>query len=132
MATRPWVTPAQVKDYTEYKEVVSRNDIKLAIDISRAEQYVITYTNNKFDLVVDGVPEPLPDPVKTAIILLAESYAYNAIESTRKRKSETFDDYSYTDESNSVSISSLGLEPLLDSYKKIVSRNGITMNLRIL
>lgn len=132
MATRPWITPKDVTDYTEYAEVKARAEAKLNVDISRAEQYVITYTNNTFDTVTDGVEETLPEPVKTALILLAESYAYNAIEATRRKKSESFDDYSYTEQSNTVEISSLGLEVLLDEYKKKEAKNGVVMKLRIL
>lgn len=133
MATRPWITPKDVTDYTEYAEVKARAEAKLNVDISRAEQYIITYTNNKFNgTASDGTAEPLPEPVKTALILLAESYAYNAIEATRRKKSESFDDYSYTEQSNTVEISSLGLEVLLDEYKKKEAKNGVVMKLRIL
>lgn len=130
MAARPWIIPKDVKDYTDFAEVLTRSDEKLKVDISRAEQYVITYTNNKFNTVTEGVEETLPESVKTALILLAESYAYNSIEATRRKKSETFDDYSYTDESNTVAISSLGLEALLDEHKKAASKNGVVMKLR--
>jgi len=133
MATRPWITPKDVTDYTEYAEVKARAEAKLNVDISRAEQYIITYTNNKFNgTASDGTAEPLPEPVKTATIILAESYAYNAIEATRRKKSESFDDYSYTAESNAVEISSLGLEPLLDEYKIVKSKSEIVMKLRAL
>lgn len=43
MAVRPWVTPQEVRDYTEIKSVQERNDTRIAVDISRAEQYVISY-----------------------------------------------------------------------------------------
>lgn len=128
MAARPWITPKDITDYTEYAEVKTRSEPKLKVDISRAEQYVITYTNNTFN----GVEEQLPESVKTALILLAESYAYNAIEATRRKKSESFDDYSYTDETNTVGISSLCLEPLLDEYKIVKSKSEIIMKLRAL
>ena len=51
MAVRPWVTPQEVRDYTEIKSVQERNDTRIAVDISRAEQYVISYTNNAFIIV---------------------------------------------------------------------------------
>lgn len=37
MPARPWITPEQVREYSETPEVVSRTDAKLAVDISRAE-----------------------------------------------------------------------------------------------
>ena len=49
MAERPWATPEEVKEYTDYPSVKKRDDAKLKIDITRAEQYVISYTNNKFE-----------------------------------------------------------------------------------
>ena len=44
MAERPWATPAEVKAYTEYPSVSSRDNNKLTVDITRAEQYVISFT----------------------------------------------------------------------------------------
>lgn len=49
MAERPWVTPEELKEYTEFEEVKNRADSKLKIDISRAESWVIDYCNNRFD-----------------------------------------------------------------------------------
>ena len=46
---RPWVTPEEVRDYSEFESVQKRTDKKLAIDISRAEQYVIDYTHTRFE-----------------------------------------------------------------------------------
>lgn len=47
MPARPWITPEQVREYSETPEVVARTDTKLTVDISRAEQYILTYTHNK-------------------------------------------------------------------------------------
>ena len=95
MAERPWVTPEELKEYTEFEEVKNRADSKLKIDISRAESWVIDYCNNRFD-DPEKYPE-IPENVKTAVLLIAEAYAHNAVEQTKVRlKSETFDDYSYT------------------------------------
>ena len=47
--SRPWVTPKDVKDYTEQEDVKNRPDEKLAFDITRAEQKIISITNNRFD-----------------------------------------------------------------------------------
>ena len=125
MAARPWVTPQEVKDYSDIKEVQERSDLRLAVDISRAEQYVISYTHNHFYECSE-----IPRSVKTAVILLAEAYGYNAVISTKGIKSETFDDYSYTAENSSISVKDLGVDALLDDYVKIKPKNGVTMRLR--
>ena len=112
MATRPWVTPAEVRAYSDRVDVQARSDARLAVDISRAEQYVITFTHNDF---LDSTEYPtVPEAVKTAVILLAEAYAYNAVVSSKELKSETYDDYSYTAERSAVSVESLDLAALLD------------------
>lgn len=128
MAKRPWVKPQEVKDYTEFQEVKDRDDKKLTVDIARAEHWVINYCNNRFD--DEKYPE-IPEPVKTAVILLAEAYAHNAVEVTRARlKSETFDDYSYTAESAVLSVKDLDVASLLDDYTIAQPQNGVTMRLR--
>lgn len=135
MATRPWVTPAEVREYSEYAQVQQRTDARLKVDITRAEQYVISYTNNKFK---DG---ELPEEVKTAVLLLAEAYAYNSSASlnsegkpsgTRRLKGETFDDYSWTgaDGEDEIDFDSLDVSILLDPYVIVQPRNGVTMKLR--
>ena len=108
MAERPWVTPEELKEYTEFEEVKNRADSKLKIDISRAESWVINYCNNRFD-DPEKYPE-IPENVKTAVLLIAEAYAHNAVEQTKVRlKSETFDDYSYTAESSIIDVGKLGV-----------------------
>lgn len=48
------------------------DDLQLQTDITRAEEYVIAYTNNKFE---DSTAYPtIPAAVKTAVIILAEAY----------------------------------------------------------
>lgn len=128
MAARPWVTPQEVKDYTEFEDVKSRDDKKVAIDIARAEHWVINYCNNRFD---DERYPDIPEPVKMAVILLAEAYAHNAVEVIKSRlKSETFDDYSYTAESTIISIDDVDVASLLDDYTIAQPLNGVTMRLR--
>lgn len=134
MAERPWVKPEEVAAYTEYKQVQERTPARLSVDISRAEQYVISYTNNTF---ADAEKFPtIPEPVKTAVILLAEAYAYNAgADSTtggKRLKSETYDDYSYTAESATFSIDDVfaDVKPLLDPYCIEETRGGITLRMR--
>jgi hypothetical protein len=129
MADRPWALPADIIAYTDYKQVQERNETKLMVDISRAEQYVIAYTNNDF-----SADKTIPDSVKTAIILLAEAYAYNACADTRsggrRMKSESFDDYSYSSDDAYINIDDLDVKILLDPYVKVTARNGITMRMR--
>ncbi len=125
MATRPWVTPAEVKAYSDRPEIAARSDAKLAVDISRAEAYVIAYTNNKFADV-----SPIPDEVKTAVKLLAENYGTGAAKGIDgSMKSETFDDYSYTAAEGTL-VEILGLGPLLDAYVIAEGKSGVTMKLR--
>ena len=124
MAARPWVTPQDVRDYSENEKVRARSDTRLSVDIARAEQYVITYTHNKFDQC-----GAVPEAVKTAVLLLAESYGRNAVISAKGIKSETLDDYSYT-AADSVGADELDLAALLDGFVITEPRNRITMRLR--
>lgn len=130
MAVRPWITPTDVTAYSDYKQVQQRTEAKLLVDISRAEQYVIAYTNNDFSEY-----EAIPQPVQTALILLSEAYAYNSCADAnsggRRMKSETLDDYSYTAADGAYfDIENLDVKVLLDPYVKVAARNGITMRMR--
>lgn len=125
MATRPWVTPQEVRDYSENAAVQARTDARLRVDIARAEQYVITYTHNKF-----ADDEEVPSAVKTAVIILAENYGRNAAIAAKDVKSETFDDYSYTAADSVISIDGLDLAALLDDFVKAEARSGVTMRMR--
>lgn len=128
--SRPWITPEDVKNYTEQKDVKERADEKLKFDITRAEQRVIKITNNRFDS--DEYTE-LPEPVRMAIILIAEAYAKNTVEGTRRQiKSETFDDYSYTAESATIDLDNLNLEELLADYIIEAGIGKVVMKLRSL
>ena len=115
MAQRPWVTPQEVREYSEIPAVQKRSDARLAVDIARAEQYVITYTHNRFE-----GEEELPEAVKAAVIILAEAYA----------QSETFDDYSYTAADGSVDYAGLGLAGLLDDFVIAEPTHGVTLRMR--
>ncbi|MDO4301647.1 MAG: DUF3199 family protein [Clostridia bacterium] len=125
MANRPWVTPEEVKEYSENKDVQERNDIRLEFDIARAEAQIIKYCNNDFSSY-----DIIPDDVKKAVILLSEKYAVSAIKIKKGGiLSESFDDYSYSSDSNySIDIDDLGLEALLDKYKQANTGN-INMSL---
>ena len=129
MANRPWITPDDVIAYTDYKQVKERSAEKLLFDISRAEQYIISYTNNDFSDY-----EVIPEPVRTAAILLAEAYAYNACADARsggrRMKSESFGDYSYSSDDAYMNIDDLDVKILLDQYIKVAARNGVTLRMR--
>jgi hypothetical protein len=117
MATRPWITPAEVKDYTTYDKVSARTDAKMLHDITRAESYLIDRFGNDFS---DAAKFPsIPPDVKLAAILVTEVYSYNAMLDPEKSnvKSETFDDYTYTRSGDgSLSVDVLDLEPLMHNY----------------
>lgn len=131
MADRPWVTPENVREYTETAEVQQRSEARLEVDIARAEQYVITYTHNRFESY-----SQIPGPVKTAVILLAEAYASYANQLKKTGggavKSENFDDYSYTAGEGTFEnfVKALDLAALLDDYVIAEPRNGITLRMR--
>lgn len=125
--TRPWVTPQEVREYSDYEDVQTRSDAKLGVDITRAEQAVISYTNNKFD---DESLAEIPVNVKTAIILLAENYAHGVFQASRSYKSETLDDWSYTANDAKLSISDMGIESLLDDFKITAASGTVFMRLR--
>lgn len=87
-------------------------------------------TNNKFD---SDEYEELPEPVRMAVMLVAEAYAKNVVESTKKQlKSETFDDYSYTAESSTINLDSLGLDELLADYIQAKGIGKVVMVMRSL
>ena len=113
---RPWISPDDVKEYTDYPEVAERSEGKLKQDILRAEMKIIKITNNRFD-DDEKYPE-ITEQVKLATILVAEAYAKNLVErATKKIKSETFDDYSYElTETKDIDISGLDLDELLADF----------------
>lgn len=126
MVKRPWVTPSEVKTYTEYPSVKTRDDAKVAVDISRAEQYIIAFTNNDF-----ADCEEIPTGVKTAVILVAEAYGFNACLAAREMKSEQFDDYSYTAaDAAPIDIGLLDIASLLEEHTVQKARNGVTLRMR--
>ena len=128
MAVRPWITPVEVKTYTDKPNIKARADEKVQVDIARAEQYVISYTNNRFD---DAEKYPdIPAAVKTAAILIAEIYGNHAVEGRGEYASETFDDYSYTVADTAKKLENLDLGPLLDEFVIVQPRNAITLRCR--
>jgi len=125
MAARPWVAPDEVKAYSDLGNVKKREDCKLTVDIARAEQTVITRTNNRFD--ADMV---IPEPVRLAVILIAEYFADKAIRGNREYKSESFDDYSYTVADSASGISWIEIDPLLEDFCIKESRSAVVMKMR--
>ena len=131
MAERPWVLPKEVKAYTDIEAVQQRKKDKLEMDIARAEQYVITYTHNRFE----GY-DKIPGPVRTAVILLAEAYASYANQLKKTGggavKSETFDDYSYTAGEGTFEdfVKALDLAALLDDFVIKQASGTVTMRMR--
>lgn len=131
MAERPWVLPKEIKAYTDIEAVQQRKKDKLEMDIARAEQYVITYTHNRFE----GY-DKIPGPVRTAVILLAEAYASYANQLKKTGggavKSETFDDYSYTAGEGTFEdfVKALDLAALLDEYVIPQASGTVTMRMR--
>lgn len=124
---RPWVTPEEVKAYTDHKEIAERADIKLKTDIFRAEQKVISITHNNFS---DEKLEEIPEPVKVAVMILAEAYANNSIKKSQKQiRSETFDDYSYSLESGIIDIDELDLDYLLADFVQDSGKGNIVMRI---
>lgn len=112
---RPWVRPEEVKEYTESAKVKERTDAQLKVDIMRAESYVIYHTHNRFD--AELYAEEIPEEVKTAVILLAEAYALKQIAQVAGNvTSETFDDYSYTVDTDTDFIDNLQIGPMLEPY----------------
>ena len=112
---RPWVKPQHVKEYTSSLEVKNRSDTQLAYDIARAEKYVIFHTHNQFKAA--EYSSKLPSDVIMAVILLAEAYAKQAIvQKNGAMSSETFDEYSYTIDTNFDIADSLGLGAMLEEY----------------
>lgn len=127
MAKRPWVTPQEVREYSEIPAVQQRTDARLTVDIARAEQYIITYTHNRF-----ADYEEIPQAVKAAVIILAEAYARSATSKfiTQGLRSETFDDYSYTAADGTVDYNGLGLAGLLDDFVIAEATHGVTLRMR--
>lgn len=114
---RPWITPGDIQKYTDSKKVKARSNTQLEFDISRAENYVISYTHNRFD--TEEYANNIPDDIKKALILLAEAYALKSVNASAEgiMKSETFDDYSYTIATERTDlIADLQLGPMLEPY----------------
>lgn len=126
---RPWVTPKEVKEYSTSAKVQSRSELQLGFDIARAEKYVIYHTRNNF--TADEYKNEIPKDVKMCVILLAEAYAIKSANQSNggAMKSEQFDDYSYTIDTDADLVDTLQLGPMLEPF--IVKDAGnVVMKLR--
>ena len=133
MTIRPWVTPQDIRTWTERQIVKNRSDEKLTVDIFRAEQYVINYTRNTFSDPVRW--SVIPEPVRIAVLILAEHYAAIAANlgtgaGAGMFKSERFDDYSYTIADTDFQIDNLKLGALLDEFIENISPGNVIMKMR--
>lgn len=127
---RPWVTPDEVRSYTDHAEVAKRDDAKLQMDIFRAEQKVIAITHNRFD---GEELNELPESVRVAVLIIAEAFAKNSIEKAKKQiRSETFDDYSYSVSSGIIDIDSLDLDYLLKDYLLDGGSGNIVLRMNVI
>lgn len=130
MAVRPWATPTEVKDYSEYSSVQNRPNAKVEIDIRRAEADIIEYTGSDFS---DNEKYPtIPDDINLATIIVAEAYALRAKDQGRAQglKSEKFDDYSYTRFDANIA-ESLGVSALLNPYIDTTGSTGNKVFMRM-
>ena len=124
----PLITPTDVRAYTSFDEVKERTDPQLNVDIMQAEADVFAYVGHRFT-----EPEyiPLPDEVKTALILLTEHYALvRGDESLVKGyKSEKLKDYSYTKGDNATLAGKPEIANLLRAYAKGGSGGGVRLRI---
>lgn len=130
MAARPWLTPQELKAYTEMEKVKARSDVKVQADITRAENYIIHRTNNDFS---DNAKYPtIPDDVKLAAMLVAEHYsAVASSEPQTEYQSETFKDYSYTKKTSiDKSVDDVDIDALISRYVQSASVGTLALKLR--
>jgi hypothetical protein len=129
MATRPWVTPEEVIEYTDFEKVKTRSTAKLQADIVRAENYIIHRTNNTFQ---DNEKYPeIPSDIKLATMLIAEFYANTATQDPQKRyQSETYKDYSYTISGGDMSVDDIDISALISPYVLKQAVGNLDMKLR--
>lgn len=124
---RPWITPKEVKEYSDLPSVQNRQDAKLQNDIQRAESYIIHYCHH--DFTAEKYAGSIPQDVKMAAMLLAEHYAYSK-QNIGRKTSETFDDYSYTTSEDQIELSTLDLETLLDQFVEEKAEERFIMRMR--
>lgn len=124
---RPWVTPKEVREYSDLPSIQKRQDEKLEKDIQRAESFIIHYCNHDFS--AEKYAGSVPKDVRMAAMLLAEHYAYSK-QNVGRITSESYDDYSYTTSDDQIELSTLGLEALLDQFVEDKAEERFIMRLR--
>ncbi len=135
MATRPWLTPEELKEYTDFEKVKNRDDIKVKTDITRAENYIIHRTNNDFS---NEIYITVPDAIKLATLLVAEYYSQSsAVDKDSDTlysdyQSESFKDYSYTKKSSvrDRSVEDIDIDALISRYIKQPITDSVRIGLR--
>lgn len=125
---QPWITPDDVRNYSCLADVKNRSNLQMGVDIRRAERYIMEYTNHDFSdgKYAGGIPEEVLD----ADVILSEYFAHNSAANGTAKKSESFDDYSYTAEDSFIDMKSLGLDVLLKPYRAVKTAGTATMRLR--
>ena len=106
------ITPAELKAYSVFGDVIDRSEELLRMDILEAE----TFIRKKIELPLSEYV-PLPEKLRLALLKVAQFFALiNSDESiTKGYKSEKMGDYSYTlTDGSSMSIPDVS--DLLDDY----------------
>ena len=125
---RPWIKACDVREYSNLEDVKSRSDTQMEIDIHRAESHIMAYVDHDFS--EEKYTAGIPKDVRIADIILSEYYAHNSASNGTAKKSESFDDYSYTSEDSFIEIKTLGLDALLKPYRNLKASGNTTMRLR--
>ena len=121
------ITPEDVRQYSEFDTVKTRQETQLKFDIVQAKQDIFKYCGHDFS----DYPE-LPEEVELAFIKLAEYYAIINSDEGRVRgiKSESLGDYSYT--IGDGDTKKLSLKSLLDEYVEDTGQKGTKFKMRVL
>ncbi|MBC1209475.1 protein YqbG [Listeria booriae] len=92
-----YITPQELKSYSEFEAVKERSDDSLSLDIIEAESDLESTLRQPISEVLD-VDEKLPEKLRIALLKLAQFFALiNSDDSIQKGyTSEKMSDYSYT------------------------------------
>lgn len=124
------ITPADLKAYSVFEDVIDRADDLLEMDILEAE----TYIQKKIELRLSEY-DSLPSKLRLALLKVAQFFALtNSDESiTKGYKSEKIGDYSYT-LSDGSTMSIPDVSDLLDDYigKEEPSDGNVFLRMRVL
>lgn len=124
------ITPAELKAYSVFEDVINRDDTLLKMDILEAE----TYIQKKIELPLSEYVL-LPSKLRLALLKVAQFFALtNSDESiTKGYKSEKIGDYSYTLADGST-MSIPDVSDLLGDYikKEEPSDSDVFLRMRVL